>query len=181
MRCIVPVMLLLLNLPLAGIAQRCPVAIDQPRAEAFARWIDAKPLMRTSGTQSGAEIKIPVVFHIILNGSQMAGFDPAQITRQLQILNADYQRLNADTVQTPVEFAKVAGKLNIQFVLASVDPSGHPTSGVEEILTNNNGYTINLDDGAAYKSLSSWPHDQYLNIWIINDSQRYLGYSSSRL
>jgi hypothetical protein len=42
---------------------------------------------------------------------------------QIQVLNDDFRRLNADTINTPMAFTSVAGDANIEFRLAKIDPS----------------------------------------------------------
>ncbi len=166
MRFLYPAVFIILSLPVA--AQRCPVTILPARAEAFARWINSIPVRQSLNTQAESVMRVPVIFHIVLNDDQLKDFDPTQVIAQLRVLNADYNRLNADTIRTPSEFAPVAGKLKIEFVPASQDPLGHPTCGVEIVSTMADGYYIKSNDGAAYKLLSSWPNDRYLNIWVIN-------------
>jgi hypothetical protein len=74
-------------------------------------------------------IIIPVVVHVIYNNSTQ-NISDAQINAQIQVLNEDFRRLNADRVNTPTAFASVAGDANIEFRLAKVDPNGSLTSGI---------------------------------------------------
>jgi len=62
-------------------------------------------------------IYIPVVVHIVYN-TIAQNISDEQVYSQIQVLNEDYLRLNADRTQTPSAFASVAGDANIQFVLA---------------------------------------------------------------
>ena len=53
-----------------------------------------------------------------------------QVFSQLNALNNDYRRLNADAVNTPEPFKNVAADTRIVFCLAKVDPNGKYTSGI---------------------------------------------------
>ena len=49
-------------------------------------------------------ITIPVVFHIVYNTAAQ-NISEAQIQSQIDILNEDFRRLNADAINTPEDFA----------------------------------------------------------------------------
>jgi len=78
---------------------------------------------------------IPVVVHVLYNSAQQNITD-AQIISQIAILNQDYQRLNADTINTPSEFRPVAANCGFQFALAKVDTAGYATNGIVRKHTN---------------------------------------------
>ena len=48
------------------------------------------------------------------------------------IINEDFRRLNADTINTPSAFQSVAADTEIEFCLASEDPNGNTTISNEE-------------------------------------------------
>ena len=104
---------------------------------------------------------IPVVFHIIHEyGTE--NISRQQCLNQLEILNKDFRRLNADTGNTPAPFKPIAGDANIEFRLAQKDPNGNCTDGVNRLyspLTNNARDNV--------KSLIYWPSSKYLNIWVV--------------
>jgi len=122
---------------------------------------------------------IPIVVHVIHNNANNAigGYNipDAQILSQIPILNRDYRRRNADTVNTPSWFKPVASDMNFEFCMASVDPNGNPTNGITRTYNSTAAWSINQD--AEFKSLSYWPSSQYLNIWVINLEDGILGYS----
>ena len=121
---------------------------------------------------------IPVVVHVIHNGEAIGAgtnIPDDQIISQIQVINDDYKRLNADKTNTPAEFQPVAGSIDLQFVLAKQDPEGLATNGITRTLGTKPSWTIN--DNTEFKALSYWPAENYLNIWVINLSGSIIGYA----
>jgi hypothetical protein len=147
----------------------------------FERWMSDRMLRSRSsrqGRQQTASYKIPVVVHVIHNGEALgvgANIPDDQILSQIRVLNEDFARLNADTVNTPAEFAAVAGSLNVEFVLAKRDPEGFATNGIVRVNGQHASWT--LADNYELKSLSYWPAEEYMNIWVCNLGDNYAGYS----
>src|SRR5687768_2897634 len=83
---------------------------------------------------SDKTIIVPVVVHILYNG---AGEDVsnARVNSQIQVLNEDFRRLNADAINTPAAFQTVAADLNFEFRLACIDPNGNATTGITRTTT----------------------------------------------
>lgn len=101
---------------------------------------------------------IPVVFHVLhMNGPENISDD--QIIDGINVLNTDMRKMNADTSLIIPEFRHLAGKLNIEFRLATIDPDGNCTNGIDRIYTTRTNYG---DDSAK---MNPWPRDKYLNIW----------------
>lgn len=155
------------------------------RKALFEEWMRKKlaepktQVNRTSRT-SATTYTIPVVFHIIHNGEPIGtgtNIPDAQLISQINVLNKDYQRLNADASSTPAEFASVAGSLDIEFVLAKQDPEGLATNGIVRVQGTKTEWA--LADNEEFKALSYWPAENYLNIWIINfnDPNNFIGYA----
>lgn len=104
---------------------------------------------------------IPVVVHVIhANGAE--NISDAQILDQIDSLNKDFRRLNADTVNTPAVFQSVAADCNIEFRMAQLDPNGNCTNGIVRVFSY---LTQNARNNV--KALSYWPSDRYLNMWIV--------------
>ncbi len=102
---------------------------------------------------------IPVVFHVLhQNGSE--NIADAQIADAIAILNAHYDAPTA-TIDPP--FDAIAADMDIAFALASMDPDGDPTNGIDRIETP-------LTNGAGTYGtyLNPWPRNRYLNIWVVN-------------
>lgn len=135
---------------------------------------------------------IPVVFHVVYN-TAAENLPDSVIYNQLQRLNEDYARLNADTSNMRSEFDPVAGATQIQFMLAQIDPNGNPTSGITRTSTNTTSFgSFNIFFGdftelEKVKSTSNggidpWDQARYLNIWVcdmsVNGQPMLLGYAS---
>lgn len=116
--------------------------------------------------------RIPVVFHVIYNNAEQ-NISDAVIQDQLDILNADYNRLNADTTLTRPEFQDVAASAGIEFFLAEWDPQGNPTNGITRTETDqatfiNLQLDLNRMKRASSGGVDAWDVNQYLNIWVCN-------------
>ncbi len=149
--------------------------------------------MNTIGNRgTGANRTIPVVFHIVLNAGQLTQMGGtagviSRIKSQLDVLNHDFNGLNADTTGIPAAFRPLKGNMNIKFALATKDPSGNSSTGYEFITTTksdfdaNGGGTIGskyyCSDAkyAATGGANAWDATKYLNIWIINISPTGVG------
>ena len=108
---------------------------------------------------STATYIIPVVLHIFHYGDD--GFmDAEQAQSGIDILNRDFPGLNDDWETIIPEFDAVKGSLDIQFCLASIDPDGNPTTGI-------NYYEDSLkmlNSGDLFSH--AWDNFKYLNIYL---------------
>ena len=93
--------------------------------------------------RDGDTLIIPVVIHVIHNTPQQNISDEL-IQGQLDVLNEDFLRTNADAALTRDIFLEVAGTPNIQFALASIDPDGNATDGITRTETTVESF-INID------------------------------------
>ncbi len=123
---------------------------------------------------------IPVVVHIINNGEPLGSginIPDSRIFSQIDIINKDFPRLNADTTLTPAEFKPAAGSINLHFVLAKQDPEGLPTNGIVRVKGSKTGWL--LSDNTQLKAQSYWPAENYLNLWVVNfiDPSGIIGYA----
>lgn len=123
-------------------------------------------------------IVIPVVVHVVYNTPEQNIAD-AQIYSQLEVLNQDYRRLNADAVNTPPFFQPVAADCRIEFCLAKRTPEDSATSGIIRKYTNVESFT--LDNKVKFDSTGgsdAWDRDKYLNVWVCKLGGGFLGYAS---
>lgn len=131
-------------------------------------------------------VVIPVVVHVLWNQAQ-ENISDAQIMSQINVLNADFRRQNADVASVPPAFQSFTADSRIQFQLAVRDPNCATTSGIIRTQTTVNGFFAGNSYSAAdnpVKFASSggadaWPRDKYLNIWICRfQSASLLGYAT---
>lgn len=102
---------------------------------------------------------IPIVFHIV-HEYGVENVTDQQIQDQMTILNEDFLKMNADTNIVIAPFDTIIGDAYIEFRLATLDPWGNCTNGIEHI------YNHNTNQGDDYSKLSQWDRDKYLNVWL---------------
>lgn len=132
---------------------------------------------RTSGNQD-ILVTVPVVVHVLYYNSTQ-NISDAQIQTQIDVLNEDYAHRNPDSVNTPAVFQSLMANTEIQFCLASSDPSGNATTGIErrQVTVTQIGST-NKYYQYAQGGLTAWNRNYYLNIWICDiDGGFTLGFS----
>jgi len=154
-----------------SIAQRMQ-AIEE-HTQRYIRELERFPHQRTNNV-----ITIPVVVHIVYRTAS-ENISDAQVQSQIDVLNEDFRRLNADASNTPPMFAGVAADAEIQFCLATRDPQGNPTTGITRTQTTKTSFSVNADDVkfSSQGGKDAWPTDQYLNIWVCRLSGGVLGYA----
>jgi PKD repeat protein len=119
--------------------------------------------------QPDAVFTIPVVWHVIKKTDGTGDISQALIHSQMDILNEDFQALPG----TPGANG-TAGK--IRFVLATTDPNGQPTTGINYI-TNNSYFTDPGSGLSPMKNALHWDTSRYFNIYT-NDANGALGYAT---
>lgn len=126
---------------------------------------------------TNAVITIPVVFHIVYNGTAQ-NISDAQCIAQLNQLNLDFARMNADAANTPSVWQGISANTNIQFCLAQRTPTGAATTGIERRSTTLTSFSTNDNvKRTANGGMDAWPSSSYLNIWSCNISGGVLGYA----
>lgn len=112
---------------------------------------------------------IPIVVHVIHNGDAVGvneNISDAQILSQIEVLNDDFRRLNADASNTPAAFLGLAADIEIEFCMAQRDPSGNPTNGIHRYNGGQVGWTQSEIE-SLLKPSTIWDRDKYINIWIV--------------
>jgi hypothetical protein len=111
--------------------------------------------------------RIPVVVHVLWNTAEQ-NISDEQIQSQIDVLNQDFRKTNPDITQVPTVWQSIAADCNIEFFLATKDPSGGPTNGITRTETPNASFTQfgNPIKSSATGGVDPWPTDKYLNIWV---------------
>jgi hypothetical protein len=107
--------------------------------------------------------RIPVVVHVLIATNGQGQISDALIHSQIDVLNEDFLAL-AGTL------GENGNDARIEFFLATVDPSGNPTTGITR--TVNDSW---FNDTGNYYDLLRWDPDNYLNIYT-NSASGALGY-----
>ncbi len=119
-------------------------------------------------------ITIPVVVHVVHRPGEAVGtgtnISDAQIQSQIDVLNEDFQRLNADIVNTRTEWLGVANNPQFMFKFACAAPDGSLTNGITRIAsptasTTYSSFSDNIKS-VATGGQNPWPTNRYLNVWV---------------
>ncbi|SFQ38242.1 GEVED domain-containing protein [Hymenobacter arizonensis] len=153
-----------------ALAQR--LATIEKQTQQFAA-LPAGPLQRSTAVT----LTIPVVVHVLYNTTAQ-NISDAQIQSQIDVLNEDFQKLNADASKTPSAFAGSVADVGIAFTLAKRDPNGNATTGIQRKSTTITSWgTDDKMKSTTTGGLNAWPAGSYLNLWVCNLSGGILGYA----
>jgi Pregnancy-associated plasma protein-A/Secretion system C-terminal sorting domain len=129
--------------------------------------------------QAGTIYTIPVVVHVVYNTPEQ-NISDAQIQSQITVLNNDYRFLNSDKLPSGHPFFSLAGDVEIEFCLATKDPSNNNTNGiVRKSTTVSAGFTD--DDKVKHNGTGgddAWDPSKYMNIWVCKMKGDLLGYAT---
>lgn len=146
------------------------MAHDSGYREQFLRekaMIHAAAAQRNSNESTQGVIQIPTVVHIIHMGEPVGTFSnipDAQVFGAMQGINDRFRGLIDSTID-----------IGIEFCLASRDPNGCPTNGINRVsgcsvplyCSVGMSYTNCGANSTDVQDLCRWPEDQYFNIYIV--------------
>lgn len=150
--------------------------------ENFEQWIAPKVAeakakrLQKDGLGTNAVVTIPVVFHVIHNGSPIGiaeNVADGQLISQITVLNQDFRKM-FDT--NGYNENPVGADMEINFCLAQRDPEGLLSNGItRHALGNGNGWTT--EQVEVIKTQTQWNPEKYLNIWVFDIIQGLAGYA----
>ena len=145
-------------------AENPQIRENQRRIEDFtARFVE-----NYEKTASGRTVvTIPVVVHVVYK-TAAENISQAQVQSQIDILNADYRKLNADVSLTPSIFAGLTADCEINFVLEQTIRK----STTKKSFSTNDGVKKASTGGSDPVSPST-----KLNIWVCTLGNSLLGYA----
>lgn len=117
----------------------------------------------SSNRSGAATYVIPTVVHLIQTTQANVVHDSV-VYSQIEALNRDFRKLNADTSGIPPYFANLATDTKIEFRLAQIAPDGCPTTGINRIVSPLGNHDFYQE--AAFKSLMQWDPNKFLNVWV---------------
>jgi Pregnancy-associated plasma protein-A/Secretion system C-terminal sorting domain len=125
-------------------------------------------------------VKIPVVVHVIHNntsnfigGTNNTNISDEQIKSQIKVLNEDYRK---KTGTNGFNTNAVGADMEIEFELATLDPSGKATTGITRTYLNQASWDF-LSQGTELASKAKWNYEKYLNIWVAKSNGNTIGYA----
>ncbi|MBN8697825.1 MAG: T9SS type A sorting domain-containing protein [Bacteroidetes bacterium] len=114
---------------------------------------------------------IPVVFHVIhMYGNE--NISNAQIYDGINVLNKTFRKQSADTASIIAAFKPIHADCEIEFRLATLDPNGNCTSGINRIAS-----PLTATGDHAVKSLIQWDPSKYLNIYVVQNAAGLAGHA----
>lgn len=127
---------------------------------------------------------IPVVVHVLYNynNTDPTYISDAKIFSQIDIINQDFRRQNADWTTTPAVFQGLVADCEVRFCLASIDPNGNTTSGIIRKYTDSLNFSTKT--GPKHNNTGgsdAWDNNKYLNIWVVPrifQGSEVLGYAN---
>ncbi len=162
----------------AQMAKDNPAQYQQMREQHRAK-MEAFAAAEASGgsAKTAAQYAIPVVFHFVVSSTQYTqlGGDTGikrRVASQLKVLNADYNRHNADSILIPSAFKPRYTSVGIQYAIAKATNSATIAPGIEvKIVTgnpvyNDNDLAVNAKQNTA-TGLAAWDQTKYLNVWVV--------------
>ena len=109
---------------------------------------------------------LPLVFHILYdptapedthNVSDQAIYD------QVAQLNLDYSAMNSDLDQVCCGFVPKIGDIKVKWELATKDPYGNCTNGIDRITS------LRSTNAGNFSKLDPWFRQHYVNVWVIRN------------
>lgn len=130
--------------------------------EMFRVYVDS--VVANSESKKEAELRrIPLVIHIMHTGGSN-NISDEQIHDAIRIINEDFRKLNADTLDVIQDFQPIYADIGVEFKLAKLDPDGKCTKGITRTYTQ-----LTNDAGENVKELVGWNPRMYLNIWVVSN------------
>lgn len=153
----------------------------------FEQWLAPKveqvKQQRKAAKSTGAAatiINIPVVVHVVSNGDAIGSdenISDEQVLSQITVLNQDYRKM----LNTPgYNDNPVGADMEIEFHLATVDPDGNPTTGIDRVTKTNTSWNSESTIESNLKPGTIWNPDAYFNLWVVKfggNMEGILGYS----
>jgi len=135
-----------------------------------ARFAQLKGARKSGGVTANAAITvitIPVVVNVLWNTAQ-ENISLAQIQSQIDVMNADFRKANADINKVPTAFAGLASDMGIQFRLQAVfrKQSSKTSWGTRDAMKSSKKGGIDPTNPT-----------KVLNMWVCNIGGGILGYA----
>ncbi len=134
----------------------------------------------TYSLQSRSLITIPVVVHVVWNKEE-ENISDEQILSQIEVLNQDFQAQNGEVGTVPSNFSDRLANVEFEFCLATTDPRGNTTNGIERVFTSisNIGSNEARLKYATRGGTDAWDTERYLNFWVAKRGDGILGQATN--
>ncbi len=129
-------------------------------------------------------VTLPIVVHVVWKNS-VDNISDGQIYSQIEVLNQDFRKMNADAATIPNEFKSLAADMEVQFCLATTSPTGQPTTGITRTQTSVADIGFKTSSGGEFlvkhdvhDGKTAWNTSKYINIWVAQIDQGILGWAT---
>lgn len=119
---------------------------------------------------------IPVVFHNLYH-TENGRLSDTEIAEIMRKWNAYFNNEHPELATVPEAFQSAIGNPNLRFCLAAETPEGLPSNGIVRVATD--VPILGNSDSLFYAALggsSAWNTERYLNVWIVEEMEEWLGY-----
>lgn len=142
---------------------------ERASTDEFESWLAPK-ITATKASLSQRSVTVvktvPIIFHIITDGSGSDNVSQALINAQISQLNIDFGNLAGSTYG-------VAADTELQFCAAVVDPNGNDLAepGINRITDYGDDQRFDTYIESTIKPNTQWDPTKYMNVWILSDIQ----------
>jgi len=171
--------------PIEEIEERTDLT-DQQKADMIAEQQHMEEMINKRAAQILREkdetvYVIPVVFHIF-HKMGPENISEAQVRDCLRVMNEEFNGTNAKISSVHADFKSIIGDTKVEFRLASRDPQGNCTNGINRYY-HQNPYFDSKSPCDSLKRIYIWPRDKYLNCFVVGSIEstgtgRTLGYAT---
>lgn len=142
----------------------------QKRLQQFTQQYVAQHTGSSAGKRNALYI-IPVVVHVIHNNG-VENISDEQIYDAIAVANRNLRKQNADTTDIVPAFKAIAADCEIELRLATIDPNGNCTKGINRIVS-----PLTAIGDHQVKSLIHWDPSKYLNIYVCAEAAGLAGHA----
>jgi hypothetical protein len=117
---------------------------------------------------------IPIVVHVMHDNGPELNVNLAQVQSQIDVLNEDYGRYGFGSNTDPA-----GADVKIRFCLATVDPDGNPTTGLNFFQYPATANIDPFNEDTLLKKVIQWDPLRYLNTYVVRQisNGRISGYA----
>lgn len=139
----------------------------------FENWLASKIVANKASfsQRSVTAVKtVPIIFHIITDGSGTDNVSQTLINAQISQLNIDFANLAGSSYS-------VAADTELQFCAAVVDPNGNDLTeaGINRITTYGDDSVANTYIENTVKPNTQWDPTKYMNVWVFSNITSNVG------
>jgi PKD repeat protein len=159
-----------------------PALKDQHEIDKANFEIEYQQFLQEYDPNARSTYTVPVVVHIIHeNGAE--NISDAQVYDAISVLNEDFNMLSPDLSTVVTAFQGIIGNADVEFKLATKDPTGQCHLGITRTFMSGGGTHDtgdNSDVRSAVQNLhGTWPQNKYMNIFVVKSINGSAAYTNT--